>query len=393
MAEIASGSIDLKSLKVAGEPNKYITYITNEGIRIHDANSSTTNFVKINSNGMQIYKGGTADSNKVAQFGSTINLYKPGTTDSLVTIDSNGASFTGTVVANAGSIGGTSGWTIASQQIYSTGKTIGNDDSMFLSTKNLAGTVAGTTLTTTAPSWRLTVGSNFGVDNTGKLYATGAKISGALIIGNDTIYQKIDNPPSGANPSELGWYEIVNNAYQQTTDTTIVAGKDYYSKDIESNVYTIDEVDEQLNGQQTQINGLNSSIDVLTDNTNEINNRLNNVENSTSYLRVTNDSVSVVSNNSQAKVELAANGLTLYDQNGKSVATYGTNTIIGNENGFHISINAEEGMKFKNGSNEMASIDGNSMSIPKSIILEEMKVGNWIWKKQSNNNLTLIWVG
>lgn len=85
----------------------------------------------------------------------------------------------GTIEALDGTIGGTSGWTIASQQISS--GSIGTSNSMFLSTKDLAGTVAGTTLTTTeGPSWRLTVGSNFGVDNTGKLYATGVKISGDL---------------------------------------------------------------------------------------------------------------------------------------------------------------------------------------------------------------------
>ena len=102
-------------------------------------------------------------------------------------LTAKGADITGVINADTGRIGGTSGWTIASQQIYSTGKTIGANDSMFLSTKNLAGTVAGQTLTTTAPSWRLTVGSNFGVDNTGKLYASEAKISGNITATTGSI--------------------------------------------------------------------------------------------------------------------------------------------------------------------------------------------------------------
>lgn len=97
-------------------------------------------------------------------------------------ITAQGADITGEIKADTGRIGGTSGWTIASQQISS--GSIGADNSMYLSTKNLAGTVAGKTLTTTAPSWRLTVGSNFGVDNTGKLYATGADISGKITVGS-----------------------------------------------------------------------------------------------------------------------------------------------------------------------------------------------------------------
>lgn len=53
---LASGSIDLKSLKVAGEPNKYITYISpSDGIKIFDGTNST-NYIKINANGTTIYK-------------------------------------------------------------------------------------------------------------------------------------------------------------------------------------------------------------------------------------------------------------------------------------------------------------------------------------------------
>lgn len=72
----ASGSIDLKSLKVAGEPNKYVTMIDGSGIRVHEAGAVNTNFAQINSNGMQIYKGGSADSNIVASFGDSIRVGK-----------------------------------------------------------------------------------------------------------------------------------------------------------------------------------------------------------------------------------------------------------------------------------------------------------------------------
>lgn len=77
MGTLASGSIDLNSLKIAGEPNKYITYIdSNNGIRIYDAknNGDYVNFTQINSNGLQIYKGGTSDNNKIANFGTSITL-------------------------------------------------------------------------------------------------------------------------------------------------------------------------------------------------------------------------------------------------------------------------------------------------------------------------------
>ena len=74
MGALASGSIDLKSLKVAGEPNKYITYIDGTGIRVHEAGAVNTNFVQINSSGMQVYKGGQTDAYKIAEFKSYINI-------------------------------------------------------------------------------------------------------------------------------------------------------------------------------------------------------------------------------------------------------------------------------------------------------------------------------
>ena len=78
MGTLASGSIDLNSLKVAGEPNKYVTMINGSGIRVHEAGAVNTNFTQINSNGMQIYKGGTADSNIIASFGDTAQIGKSG---------------------------------------------------------------------------------------------------------------------------------------------------------------------------------------------------------------------------------------------------------------------------------------------------------------------------
>lgn len=75
---LASGSIDLNSLKVAGEgASKYITSIDNGGIKVHDA-EDLNNFVQITSNGMDIYKlsdeGSSGGSKIVASFRETILL-------------------------------------------------------------------------------------------------------------------------------------------------------------------------------------------------------------------------------------------------------------------------------------------------------------------------------
>lgn len=71
----ASGSIDLKSLKVAGEANKYITAIDENGVKVHAANNINLNYTQITSEGMEVFKTNGATSNpsaiSVAKFGQT----------------------------------------------------------------------------------------------------------------------------------------------------------------------------------------------------------------------------------------------------------------------------------------------------------------------------------
>lgn len=90
---------------------------------------------------------------------------------------SSDADITGKITANEGKIGGSSGWTIEAQHLYS--GTIGADSSMHLGTKNLGSstTIAGRS----GSDWRLTVGSKFGINNTGNLYCTGGIIGGWTI--------------------------------------------------------------------------------------------------------------------------------------------------------------------------------------------------------------------
>jgi len=87
----ASGSIDLKSLKVAGEgASKYITEINSGGISVHDA-SNNSNYVAITSAGMEVYSGDTT-ATKVASFtASGAQIGQDGAAHSV--IDANGQRF------------------------------------------------------------------------------------------------------------------------------------------------------------------------------------------------------------------------------------------------------------------------------------------------------------
>ena len=93
MAELASGSIDLNSLRVAGESaTKYITTIDGGGIKVHDSENQNLNYIKLTSNGMEIFKTNGAATNpsamSVASFGSTTRIGNENSDH--VTIDANG---------------------------------------------------------------------------------------------------------------------------------------------------------------------------------------------------------------------------------------------------------------------------------------------------------------
>lgn len=68
----ASGTLDLKSLKVAGEgASKYITAIDQNGIKVHAENNPNLNYTKINAEGMEVHQNVSGTDTIVASFGAS----------------------------------------------------------------------------------------------------------------------------------------------------------------------------------------------------------------------------------------------------------------------------------------------------------------------------------
>lgn len=139
---------------------------------------------------------------------------------------------------------------------------------VYLSTEDKAGiTINGHTPGNNDPAWRQIIGSNFGVDSEGNLYASNANISGAITAtsltisdGNSTysgisainangytieIINDADAKPSGTTLSSNQTYlypimrrngEVVN--YLLTSDTTPESGKSYYIRTYDSSTQT-----------------------------------------------------------------------------------------------------------------------------------------------------------
>lgn len=343
----SSGSLTAKSGTIGGITigTSYLT--TNSSRTTYDA---TTSGITLTTSG---FGAGNGSANTFYVQASTGKLY------------ATNADIKGIIKADTGYIGGTSGWTIAAQQIYSTNHTIGTNDSMFLSTKNLAGTVAGKELTANSPSWRFTVGSNFGVDNTGKLYASGAEISGKIIVSEN----------SG------------------------------------SNVYTTDEVDDNFATQESIPTSVNELEDIDTYATKQ---EVSNVDNFVkSHIEIDGSTMSLVADSTDvlSKLVMSVNGLSLCGTDGKSLAEYGEDAIIGKRDSFHIRIvtsNSDpdlNGIFFYQGENPVAYINGNRLYISQSVVLQQMDVGTpmnngtggqWSWKVHpvdNKNNLYLKWLG
>lgn len=97
-------------------------------------------------------------------------------------VNSAGAEINGTVKATEGYIGGSNGWQIGSRKI--TTGIAGASGGIHLDASGAtAATIAGTALTNLA----ICAGANFGVTKTGKLYASGAEISGKLTATSGSI--------------------------------------------------------------------------------------------------------------------------------------------------------------------------------------------------------------
>lgn len=138
----------------------------------------------------------------------------------------NNATVLGTIYANAGKIGGTNGWTIATNQI-SKGM-LGDDGSMFLSTVNIDGTGLSSSHPLHHDNLRFTVGSKFGVLQDGTLIANSAILKGDFITAGGRI-QLAETEVKDRNNNHLyDWYGM---AYVSNYDALAIGMRDYGNGD------------------------------------------------------------------------------------------------------------------------------------------------------------------
>jgi len=165
-------------------------------------------------------------------------------------------------------------------------------------------------------------------------------------------YKVVENPTG--SPAENEYYEFVDGIYIKTEDFEVISEKTYYY--IESI------------GKHFDIVG--SSIDIALNDGNRIVNIIN---------TTTDEGVVINSDKINTK-----------------------DMIIGDPIKNHIHVTDEE-IGFWYGDNKTAFLSNNKLYIPYSVVLNEMEVGEketedgpvplWAWRRASNDNLRLVWLG
>lgn len=238
----------------------------------------------------------------------------------------------------------------------------------------------------------------------------------SLVAENGTYTRTQDTEPlqdkwyfiqTGTAPNYV--YQIDNNPtfeYVLTSDSTIVQGKPYYTRsgsgtEQDPYIYTIVaspvQADigtyyEYTNWYYYELTGVDSAIQNYV----------------SSHLVLAGNSLFLQTSDGQGSTRLelnTTNGMTLYDQTGSPVARYGTNTIIGDEYGFHVKITNNRLSFYRDNTHEVAYISGDKLYITQSVVLQQMDIGTsvaddglgqWSWKVHEvdgMNNLYLKWLG
>ena len=193
--------------------------------------------------------------------------------------------------------------------------------------------------------------------------------------------------PTGS-PEAKGYYELDDGIYVLTEDTTVDAGKTYYT--VTPSVVTNPTGSPQANGYYELLNVDEGVANYVS-----------------SHLALTNDGLILQNDNASGYRILisATDGVVLLSPSGR-MASYGQNAVIGDPNGFHITITDSRLSFYRDDINEVAYVSGDKLYISQSVVLQQMDIGTpmvgntggqWSWKIHENangqNNLYLKWIG
>lgn len=119
------------------------------------------------------------------------------------------------------------------------------------------------------------------------------------------------------------------------------------------------------------------------------------------HLSLDDSGLHLTDGNLKNRMDISQNtGIIMYN-NGKQVAKYGTDTIIGDPMSFHIEITADPPMlSFCTGQDSQGNVvrvaymTGEVLNIPRVVVVDSMQIGYWMWDGNTKPyHLTLKWIG
>lgn len=123
------------------------------------------------------------------------------------------------------------------------------------------------------------------------------------------------------------------------------------------------------------------------------------------HLSLTDAGLSITNDQSAGSMLLSTEGVLIKNAGGTTVGKYGESAIIGAENAGHIEIQNGEIYFYSGAKTEMtpydpeadpfcvAYVSNNELHIPRIIVIETLKMGNWRWDATIANHLSLNWIG
>ena len=224
---------------------------------------------------------------------------------------------------------------------------------VYLSTEDKTGiTINGHSPGNANPKWRAIIGTKFGVDSEGNLYASDANINGIITINAGSNVYTIDEADNA--------FDERGAAYQAQTNAISAAAADATDK--------------------ANVAQAAAELAAATDATNKANKAATTASNYIDDLG--EGGTYIYSSNTQSKIQLSQNGIFLYNGN-NIVAQYTDNIILGELGNIHIELSALEGLGFYQGrglDNRVAYINQNKLFIEAAEIKNELRIGPFIWK-------------
>lgn len=233
-------------------------------------------------------------------------------------------------------------------------------------------------------------------------------------------YESIENPTG--NPQAQNWYELIDNEYITTLDTTVQEDKQYYIKsDIISyeliteyipnpyalGLYELDTVNKSISNYiNTYVKLDNGAIVIQADNTEaSVHISLDGIAfKNHDGIQVANFAENItLGKENEASMYISSNGIILQDNNGTPIANFAQNIILGNQNEMYLKLspgnssnNTLSELGFYNGSGDtpdvpVAYVNSNILNINQGEIKEKLRIGQFEWRTQGTNRISLIY--